>query len=198
MISRDVRHTVQRGETTSHVLQHIDIFTTSSVRTTRRAGELRLTRSSPKTACSTIPTVASIGAATRSIASRARSELLILTFDISQLPSRRNWATAGGSNGYRGPLAMRQLTPGLILLLPETAGLPPSISFSTSYPNLGLCLVRASLLLIRSSFVERLASHSVGKRIIALRGPYLPLFRHGFAARPGFSTAAQGHAAGNR
>ena len=38
-------------------------------------------------------------AATRSIASRAQSGLLTLTLDISQLPSRRNWAMAGGSNG---------------------------------------------------------------------------------------------------
>ena len=35
-------------------------------------------------------------AATRSIASRARSGRLILTFDISPLPSLRNWAMAGG------------------------------------------------------------------------------------------------------
>jgi hypothetical protein len=31
----------------------------------------------------------------------------------------------------------RQLTPGLILLLPGTAALPPFISFSTSYPMKG-------------------------------------------------------------
>jgi hypothetical protein len=42
----------------------------------------------------------------------------------------------GGSNGYRAALARRQLTPGLISSLPETAGLPPFISFSTSYPEL--------------------------------------------------------------
>jgi GAF domain-containing protein len=44
---------------------------------------------------------------------------------------------AGGSNGYRAALAMRQLTPGLISSLPETAGLPPFISSSTSYLELG-------------------------------------------------------------
>jgi hypothetical protein len=44
-------------------------------------------------------------AATRSIASRARSGRLTLTFGISQLPSPRNWATAGGSSGYRAALA---------------------------------------------------------------------------------------------
>ena len=78
------------------------------------------------------PTVA----ATRSIASRARSKLLTLTFDISQLPSPRNWAMPGGSNGYRAALVRRQLTPGLTSSLPGTAGLPPFICFSTSYPEL--------------------------------------------------------------
>jgi len=43
-------------------------------------------------------------AATRSIASRARSGLLTLTFDISQLPVPRNWAMAAGSNEYRAAL----------------------------------------------------------------------------------------------
>src|SRR2546423_8315049 len=71
----------------------------------------------------------------RAIASRARSRLSTLTFDISQLPGPRNWAMAGGSNGYRAALVRRQLTPGLISSLPGTAGLPPFISFSTSYPE---------------------------------------------------------------
>jgi hypothetical protein len=43
---------------------------------------------------------------------------------------------AGGSNGYRAALVSRQLTPGLISSLRETAGFPPFISFSTSYPEL--------------------------------------------------------------
>ena len=90
------------------------------------------TSSAPKMACSTTPKRASTVAATRSIASRARSGRLTLTFNISQLPSLRNWAMAGGSNGYRAVLARRQLTPGLISSLPGTAGLPPFISFSTS------------------------------------------------------------------
>ena len=34
-----------------------------------------------------------------------------------------------------GRLVRHQLTPGLISLLPATAGLPPFISFSTSYPD---------------------------------------------------------------
>ena len=49
---------------------------------------------------------------------------------------------AGGSNGYRAAPVRRQLTPGLISSLPETAGLPPFISFSTSYPELLNSLVR--------------------------------------------------------
>ena len=75
---------------------------------------------------------ASTVAGTRSIASRARSRRLTLTFDISQLPRPRNWAMAGASNGYRAALGSRRFTPGLISSLPGTAGLPPSISFSTS------------------------------------------------------------------
>ena len=42
---------------------------------------------------------------------------------------------ADGSNGYRAALVSRQLTPGLISSLPGTAGLPPFIFFSTSYPK---------------------------------------------------------------
>ena len=82
------------------------------------------------------PTGASTVAATRSIASPARSGLLTLTFNISRLPSPRNWAMAGGSNGYRAGLVSRQRTPGLISSSPGTAGLPPFISFSTSYAEL--------------------------------------------------------------
>ena len=48
-------------------------------------------------------------AATRSIASRVRSEPLILNFYISQLPSLRKWAMAGGSDGSRGVLAMHHM-----------------------------------------------------------------------------------------
>ena len=45
------------------------------------------------------PKGASTVAATRSMASRARSRPRTLTLDISQLPSPRNWAMPGGSNG---------------------------------------------------------------------------------------------------
>src|SRR3989442_4267536 len=45
---------------------------------------------------------------------------------------------ADGANGYRAAMVSRQLTPGLISSLPETAGLLQFISFSTSYPELDL------------------------------------------------------------
>ena len=43
---------------------------------------------------------------------------------------------AGWSDGYRADLVRRRLTPELISSLPGTTGLPPFISFSTSYPEL--------------------------------------------------------------
>src|SRR2546430_9354076 len=115
----------------------------SSVKTTPSGGARPSTTSSPKMASSTTLPRASTVAATRSIASRARSGLLTLTSDISQLPGPRNWAMAGGSNGYRAGLVRRQLTPELISSLPGTAGLRPSISFWTGYPESerALCLV---------------------------------------------------------
>ena len=64
-----------------------------------RADAQPLTSSTPKMACSTTPARESIVATTRSTASRARSGLPIVTFGISQLPSPRNRATAGGSHG---------------------------------------------------------------------------------------------------
>jgi len=57
---------------------------------------------------------------------------------INRLPHLRSRATAGGSGGCRAALAMRQLTPGLILSSLGTAGLLPSISFSTSCRELTL------------------------------------------------------------
>ena len=88
------------------------------------------------------PTKGVYRAATRSIASRARSRLLTLTFAISPLPSPRKWAMAGGSNGSRAPRVRRPLTPGLTSSLPGTAGSPPFISFSTSYPELDSDVLR--------------------------------------------------------
>src|SRR6266480_1177115 len=110
---------------------------------TQRGGARPSTRSSPKIACSTSPEASTV-VATKSIASRVRSRLLTLTFDINPLPSPRNWAMAGGSNGYRAALVRRQLTPGLTSSFPGTAGLPPFISFSTSYPELDFAALRLS------------------------------------------------------
>src|ERR1700720_1416305 len=93
-------------------------------------------------ACSMTPKRVPTVAATRSIVSRAPSRLLTLTFNISRLQNRRNWAMAAGSNGYRAVLVRRQLTPELISSLPGTAGLPPFISFSTSYPELDFAVRR--------------------------------------------------------
>jgi hypothetical protein len=61
--------------------------------------------------------------------------LLIPTLAISQLPSPRNRAMAGGSNRYPAALAMHQHTPERISSSPGTAGLPPFISSSTSCPE---------------------------------------------------------------
>ncbi len=90
------------------------IFTTSSVKMTPRGGARPSTRSSPQIACATSPEASTV-AATKSIASRARSRLLTLTF-----------------------------TPGLISSFPGTAGLLPFISFSTSYPELDFAALRPS------------------------------------------------------
>ncbi len=66
----------------------------------------------------------------------ARSKLLTLNSDISQLPSPRNRAMAGWSAGYQAARVRRQHTLVLISSLPGTAGLPPFIFFSTNYPDL--------------------------------------------------------------
>ena len=79
---------------------------------------------------------ASTVAATEFIASLARSRQRTPIFDISRWPRPRNWAMAGRSGGSRAVLVRRQCTLGLISSLPGTAGLPPYISFSTSYPEL--------------------------------------------------------------
>src|SRR2546426_10182243 len=94
---------------------------------------LQSMRSFTKTQYSMTPKAVYFVAVTRSPASRARSGLPTLTFGISQLPSPRKRATAGGSGGERAALVRHQLTPGLTSSLPAMAGLPPFISFSTSY-----------------------------------------------------------------
>src|SRR5215510_12131197 len=67
----------------------------SSVKTTPRVDARPSTRSTPKMACSTTPKRAFTVAATRSIASRARSGLLTLTFDISQLQKPEELGNGG-------------------------------------------------------------------------------------------------------
>ena len=132
---RSVVTRMREGENMSYSISISAIFTTSSVKMTPRGGARPSTRSSPQIACATSPEASTV-AATKSIASRARSRLLTLTFDINPWPGPRNWAMAGGSNGYLAAPVRRQLTPGLISSLPGTAELPPFISFSTSYGEL--------------------------------------------------------------
>src|ERR1700686_2512411 len=114
----------------------------SSVKTIPFAGAPPSTRFTLKIAFSTTPARESIVAVTKSTASRARSKLLPLNSDISQLPSPRNRAMAGWSAGYQAARVRRQLTRGPISSLPGTAGLPPFISFSTSYPELNSAVLR--------------------------------------------------------
>src|SRR2546425_7939415 len=73
----------------------------SSVKTIPLAGAPPSTRFTRKIAFSTTPARESIVAVTKSTASRARSKLLTLNSDISQLPSPRNRAMAGWSAGYQ-------------------------------------------------------------------------------------------------
>ena len=72
-------------------------------------------------------------AATRSIASPARSGRLTRTFDINQLPLPRNWATVGGSDGSPALRVGQRCTLALTSSLLGTVRLPPFISFSTNY-----------------------------------------------------------------
>ena len=57
-------------------------------------------------------------------------------FRYQPIARQRNWAMAGEFDGSRAVLVRRQLTPAQISSLPGTAGLPPCISFSTSYREL--------------------------------------------------------------
>ena len=117
----------------------------SSVKTIPLAGAPPSTRFTLKIAFSTTPARESIVAVTKSTASRARSKLLTLNSDISQLPSPRNRAMAGWSAGYQAARVRRQLTPGLISSLSGTAGLPPFICFSTNYPEMDFAEPRNGL-----------------------------------------------------
>src|SRR4029453_8682570 len=62
---------------------------------------------------------------------------------------------AGGSNGYRAAPVKRQSTRGPTSSLPGTAGLPPGISFSTSYPELDDTRSRTSPLSFACTFREK-------------------------------------------
>src|SRR3989442_13312800 len=117
----------------------------SSVKTTPLAGAPPSTRFTLKIAFSTTPAREPIVAVTKSTASRARSTLLTLNSDTSQLPSLRNRAMAGWSAGYRAARVRRQLTPGPISSLRRTAGSAPFISFSTNYPDLDSAVRRPML-----------------------------------------------------
>jgi hypothetical protein len=101
-----------------------------------RVGVRPSTRSSLKIALSTIPPKVSTVAVTRSIASRARSGILSglsIPADV-RAGGIGQWRAA--QMGYRDAPVSRQLTLGLISSSPGRAGLPPFISFSTSYPEL--------------------------------------------------------------
>src|SRR5712692_9050489 len=121
------------------------IFVMSSVKTIPLAGAPPSTRFTLRIAFSTTPARESIVAVTKSTASRARSKLLTLNSDISQLRSPRNRAMAGWSAGYQAARVRRQLTPEPISSLPATVGLPPFISFSTSYRKLDSAVRRPML-----------------------------------------------------
>src|SRR4029077_17170106 len=114
----------------------------SSVKTIPLAGAPPSTRFTMKIAFSTTPAKEPFVAVTKSTASRARSKLLTLNSDISQLPSLRNRAMAGWSAGYRASRVRRQLTPGPISSLRRTDGSPPFISFSTNCPDLEFAVPR--------------------------------------------------------
>src|SRR5260370_12834038 len=117
----------------------------SSVKTIPLAGAPPSTRFTLKIAFSTTAARECIVAVTKSTASRARSKLLTLNSDISQLPRPRNRAMAGWSAGYQAARVRRQHTLVLISSLPGTAGLPPFISFSTSYRELDSAVGRPML-----------------------------------------------------
>ena len=56
---------------------------------------------------------------------------------VDQVGGNELWKNLGGASlRTRAALVRRQLMPGLISSLPEMGGLPPFISFSTSYPEL--------------------------------------------------------------
>ena len=76
------------------------------------------------------------------------------------LANVRSVTTPDVRYGSRGVLVRRRRTPGLISSLRGTAGLPPFISFSTSYPEL-------SKDLLMSSFEPRRRDSQVWRRRLA-------------------------------
>ena len=56
-------------------------------------------------------------------------------FRYQPLAAPEELGNGGGVGGSRAVLVKRQCTPRLISSLRGTAGFPPSISFSTSYPE---------------------------------------------------------------
>ena len=56
-------------------------------------------------------------------------------FRYQPIAAPEELGNAGTFDGCRAALVTRPLMPGLISSLPGTAGLPPSIFFSTSYPE---------------------------------------------------------------
>ena len=75
------------------------------------------------------PKEASIEAAMRSIASRARLRRPTLISNISRLPNPKNWAMVAVSDGYRAVQAKLRLMPELTLSLRETVGSWRFVSF---------------------------------------------------------------------
>ena len=57
-------------------------------------------------------------------------------FQYQPIAEPEELGNGGRVKWYQAALERHQLTPGLISSLPGTAGLPPFISFSTSYPEL--------------------------------------------------------------
>src|ERR1700757_1621076 len=73
-------------------------------------------------------------------------------FQYQPIAEPEELGNGGRVKWVAGRLVKRQLTPGLILLLPGTAGLPPFISFSTSYRELDSAVMKT---LTRRIDVER-------------------------------------------
>ena len=76
-------------------------------------------------------------AATRLIGSQARSGLHILTFDISQLPNRRNWAMAGASKWVSGRSGYAPAYAGTDFIIARDGRIAAVYLFLDKLPELG-------------------------------------------------------------